>query len=108
VEAAASERGWEGDAVLCDVVDGEEVVCEGWDVGETPLWEEGPLDCCDIADWARKAARKFAKKGLCVGIFVVGWEVWEVEWEFSAFGSLENWLTRPILARSTRLDVLGV
>jgi hypothetical protein len=66
----AIERGCEGEDVLC-VVDEEEVVWLGWEVALLCEVGEGPLDCCWIADWARKAARKFAKKGLWVGIFMV-------------------------------------
>jgi hypothetical protein len=61
-EAVAIDRGWELDDELF-VVD---VVCEGCDVGDT--LDAGALACCCIADCARNAAKKLAKKGRCVGI----------------------------------------
>lgn len=68
LEEVAIERGWEG---LLDVDEEEgDVVCVVWDVGGT-VGGDDALDCCDSADWARKAARKFAKKGLWVGIVVI-------------------------------------
>lgn len=51
-EAVAIERG-------CD---GDEVLCVDWGVGGT--LDEAALDCWEMTDWARKAARKLAKKGL--------------------------------------------
>ena len=53
-------RGFEGE--VCDCVVDE--VCEGCDEDA-----EEALPCC-MAEWARKAARKFERKGRLVGMVV--------------------------------------
>jgi hypothetical protein len=58
----AIDRGCDGADELLE----EDAVCVGWDDGET--LDDGVLACCWIADCARKAARKLAKKGRCVGM----------------------------------------
>lgn len=45
--------------------------CEVWAVGDRPD-DDGTLGACDcIAEWALKAARKFAKNGLCVDMLPI-------------------------------------